>query len=252
MSAKGRNVAGYEPDPADFYATPYWATRAILPVLGMTGPVNGDTPTILDPFAGEGAILDVCKAAGYRTVGTELHAGRSLKANTGGHPVVQGNSLVDEWPKADVVITNPPYSMAIDAVKAALKFIAAHGVDAAFLLRMGFLGSQERADFHRAHLPDFHVLPRRPQYAMSISCSKKKKTSCEWGVRIPFLPNGETSTPVPARCEKCGAEIASSSSDASEYAWFVWGPNRGGRWSVLDVEPAKPSTVNDKQTSLFT
>jgi len=24
--------------------------------------------------------------------------------------------------------------------------------------------------------------------------------------------------------------------DASEYAWFVWGPGRGGKWQVLDLE----------------
>jgi hypothetical protein len=27
--------------------------------------------------------------------------------------------------------------------------------------------------------------------------------------------------------------------DASAYAWFVWGPGRGGRWSLLDVEAAR-------------
>jgi len=248
MSAKGRNVAGYEPESSDFYATPYWCTRAILRLV--TPSTQGRPPIILDPFAGEGAILDVCKAAGYQTAGIELHAGRAERAASSGHAVQQGNSFVDEWPKADAVITNPPYSMTIDSVKAALKFVATHGVDAAFLLRLGFLGSQDRADFHKNNLSDFYVLPRRPQYAMSVSCSKKK-TGCEWGVRIPYLPTGELSEPAPARCPKCSAETTSSSSDASEYAWFVYGPNRGGRWSVLDVEPAR-AVAETKQIGLFT
>jgi hypothetical protein len=27
--------------------------------------------------------------------------------------------------------------------------------------------------------------------------------------------------------------------DATEYAWMVWGTGRGGRWSVLEVEGAR-------------
>lgn len=27
--------------------------------------------------------------------------------------------------------------------------------------------------------------------------------------------------------------------DASAYGWLVWGPGRGGRWSILDVAPAR-------------
>lgn len=28
---------------------------------------------------------------------------------------------------------------------------------------------------------------------------------------------------------------ADGRTDASDYAWFVWGPSRGGRWQILDV-----------------
>jgi hypothetical protein len=33
-------------------------------------------------------------------------------------------------------------------------------------------------------------------------------------------------------------EGRTGSTDSSAYGWFVWGPGRGGRWQILDVEPA--------------
>ena len=50
MSATGRNVAGHERAADDFYETPGWCTRAILPQLGTPA-------TVLDAGAGSGAIL---------------------------------------------------------------------------------------------------------------------------------------------------------------------------------------------------
>jgi hypothetical protein len=181
MSATGRNLVGNERRPDDFYATPAWATRAVLPHLRMQPPV-------LDPCCGEGAILRVC--LDYWPCGIELDGERAAKAPG---VIRRGDALGGAaWPSHRTIITNPPYSLAMEFIQRALAEAPADA-DVAFLLRLNFLGSQRRAAFHRMYPSDVYVLPRRPSFT-----------------------GGGT--------------------DATEYCWMVWGANRGGRWSILEVE----------------
>ena len=75
-----------------------------------------------------------------------------------------------------------------------------HGTVCA-LLRLNWLGAQERREFHRTHPADIFVLPRRPNFmAGQINPKTGKKFT----------------------------------GDATEYAWFVWSNNRtGGNYFVL-------------------
>lgn len=65
------------------------------------------------------------------------------------------------------------------------------------LLRLNFLGAQKRAGFFRDHAPDVYVLPRRPSFGKNKDGRK--------------------------------------GNDATEYAWFVWGPQRFRRRGLLQV-----------------
>jgi hypothetical protein len=230
VSATGRGASsGYERHPDDFYATPYWATRALLPMLYVA-----EDAAVLDPFAGEGAILDVFTPR--RTLGIEIDVGRAVRPWP--HGVTCADALTPSlpWPRADLIVTNPPYSIAMEAILRALSHAAecrAGGIDVAFLLRLNFLGAQKRADFHRRYPADIGVLPRRPSFVCSLSC--ERKPACKWTRTIAYAPSGELREPKPPKCQLCSAATVSSSSDATEYAWFVWGPGRGGRWRVLDV-----------------
>lgn len=186
MSATGRGavrIAG------DFYSTPAWAVRAILPFL----PVG----SALDPCCGEGAILNACNDAwvhceDVELLGYEIDAGRAARVR--GHTVDVRDALGDAgWFKRPLVITNPPFSLAIEFAERSLREQLSYGGTTALLLRLGFMAGQKRAPWHRANPSDVYVLPKRPSFAA----------------------NGKT--------------------DASEYAWFCFGPGRGGRWQVLEV-----------------
>jgi hypothetical protein len=194
MSATGR---GRVRNKDDFYETPEWCTRAILPHL-KPGPV-------LDPCCGEGAILDVVNdewalAGNQRvtvdTIGIEIDRARWATATRTGHHVFHRDALAPEkWDLPHTkcqVITNPPYSLAMEFILRAA--IEVPNQDRAFLLRLNFLGSQKRAKWLRGNTPDVFVLPKRPS----------------------FTPDKKT--------------------DATEYAWMIWGPGRRGVVKILEIE----------------
>lgn len=196
MSAANRSVAAgtaHVRPEGDVFETPAWATRAILQCVSTAGRV-------LEPSAGRGAIVRELLAA--RVAPAQLHACELNEAfgvglNELGVFVHLGNFLDSDEIEGfdasfDLVIGNPPYRDAEAHVRRALACRRPGGT-VAMLLRLGFLASSGRAEFHREHPCDVLVLDRRPS----------------------FVNDGRT--------------------DAADYAWCVWAPGRGGRWSVLDT-----------------
>lgn len=147
--------------PDDYYATPAWVTRAILPHLKSPG-------SILDPAAGTGALLE----AAWGKFGTaDLHAieidsERFIACQSLGIATTCGDALSMAWPRADLILANPPYALALQFVMCACHHLRIWGTgQAAFLLRLAFLESKERNAFLRHRMPDkIKVLPRRPAF----------------------------------------------------------------------------------------
>lgn len=155
MSATGRSDVRH---PDDFYATPAWCTRAIAPHLRLF-PERG----AYDPCAGSGAILDVMLDLGCTTSGLELDAERARQAQLRGHGVHSRDALGEyPWrvPERGLVVTNPPYGLALEFVRRALGECS----HVAMLLRLPWLASQKRAAWMRANTPAVYVLPRRPSF----------------------------------------------------------------------------------------
>jgi hypothetical protein len=189
----------------DFYATPAWATRAILRAAFPNAPSR-----ILDPAAGDGAILAVAREmmpetrlAAFETNDTPerreagLRRARLASVTDGGHVVFRDSLATPPWrdvdgQRFDLILANPPFSLAMDFLERSLAEVEAGG-EVAFLLRLAFLASMKRAAFHRGHPCDIYILPKRPS----------------------FTPDGKT--------------------DSADYAWFVYGPGHAGAWSILDL-----------------
>jgi hypothetical protein len=175
----------------DFYATPDWCVRAILPHLPFAG-------SVLEPMAGDGAIVRTLVCAGHPCVDMiEIDPTRAAALRGMGDDIHVGDALAPEanwlWEcPHGLVITNPSFRLAHELVARAVSAQRPHGGTTAMLLRLGFLAGQKRAAWHRANPCDVYVLPKRPS----------------------FTGRG---------------------TDATDYGWFCWGPGRGGRWQVLEV-----------------
>lgn len=143
----------------DYYPTPPDVTRAILDTLA---PQPG--AVVLDPSCGDGAILDVASERWCVTRGIELDSSRASTALAKGHAVTAGDALARSWPSCDLLVQNPPFSLALDFVRRAAQYAAERGSMTASLVRLSFLSSKGRAAFHREHPADVYVLAGRPSF----------------------------------------------------------------------------------------
>lgn len=188
MSATGR---GSIRQTHDFYATPAWAVHAIADHLGPHRYT-------LDPAAGSGHILAALRDHDPRRFGVlrGFEIQTDIPVVTDNIPMTIRDALGPEsWGNVDLVTMNPPYMMAMEFVQRAIHEVGRTAGTVAALLRLNWLGSKKRAEFHRQNPADVYVLSKRPSFIYS---------------------------------DKSG-----SSTDATEYAWFVWGPFRGNRWFIL-------------------
>lgn len=185
MSATNRGLERIE---HDFYETPEWLTAAFLPHLW---PNYYPPSTVLEPAAGLGAISRVVQAHWPAAVIDQMDL-----VDRGAPGVLQADFLAEDFgdTRYELVITNPPYSLAQEFVTKALTLAPL----VAMLLRINFLGGQGRAGWMRSHTHHLHtyITPRRPPFSVN--------------------KHGKLGT------------------DATEYAWFVWGVSPG--ITILDTE----------------
>ena len=207
-------------DEHDYYPTPAWVTLAILPHLPAFCEV-------IDPCAGEGAMLDAVESfAPCETSGFEIDARRAELAARKRHAVSATSALTEyaHWGSFDLAILNPPFSLAEEFVRRAIAEAAPQRAHVAALLRLAFLESAGRVQLHRDHPSDVFVLANRPSFI-----DPDAYRPC------PRCKGGSAPRPGEDRCVRCkGKTQIKGGADSTAYAWFVWGPGRGGRIQVLD------------------
>lgn len=221
MSSTNR---GASRENLDFYRTQPRPIDALLDTLDLRPDM-----LVLEPAAGDGAIVRRLLERGHnpeRIHAIELDPGRAAIVRQ----IVPNVHCADymKWrarEQYDLILTNPPFALATTFARAALGMVKENGT-VALLLRLNWLGSKERARFHREHPSDTLILPMRPEFIASMSCSAKRQ-GCMYRESLPI------EAPRPKLCPLCGAKTMCSTTDSIEYAWFVWGPRRGNRWFIL-------------------
>ncbi|KAA5604368.1 SAM-dependent DNA methyltransferase [Roseospira marina] len=94
--------------PNDFYPTPPDVTRALPAVEALPN-------IIYDPACGDGAMLDVFKALGFKTIGSDIEPrGAMINAKRQDFLTVRGT-----LPETVAIVTNPPFKFAAEFVRQA-------------------------------------------------------------------------------------------------------------------------------------
>lgn len=115
----------------------------------------------LDPAAGDGAFLKN-KNANWTALEIQPRFQQDLENLVGANNVIIDNYLDAKLlPIYNVIITNPPFSLALEFIKRSIELKPNFVI---LLLRLNFLGSVERSDYLREHMPDIYVLPNRPSF----------------------------------------------------------------------------------------
>lgn len=166
MSAKGRGR--HDGGDVDFYPTPAWAVHRLL---DDCGPSLLWVDRAIEPSCGDGAIVRAVDswshANGVQLVdwtGVELRRD-AVSPDTRLASLVEGDLLRWDWfggQEYGLALGNPPFSLAEQFIARCLN----HCGVVAMLLRVSFLGSDERVPFFRGigANPALRVLPDRPSF----------------------------------------------------------------------------------------
>lgn len=126
---------------SDFYPTPPECTQALVDFLGLLREY-----VIWEPACGEGHISEVLKFNGYKVISTDLY--------DRGYGDGIEDFLTSAGKECDMIITNPPFSLAEDFIRKCLSL----GKPFALLLKSQYWHSAKRRDLFFEHKPAW-VLP---------------------------------------------------------------------------------------------
>jgi len=126
-------------NPNDYYPTPLSAFYPLLPYLMHH-------TQIWEPASGDGRLIAAMRLEGLSAGGNDLQSGYDF--------------LLDNS-RYDTIITNPPFSLALEFAHHAL----AHADHVYLLLRLNFLASQKRKSWWEQHEPScLFILSERPSF----------------------------------------------------------------------------------------
>ena len=175
MSATNRRA---KRNPYDFYATPEDVVQNVLNHFDLTKYGN----EILEPSAGNGNICKIVKAMypNKNLTGLEIREEEQDNLNAICDQVMCGDYLkLNSSKKYDIIIGNPPFSLAKEFVEKSLDLLNENGV-LIFLLRTAFLESKKRFDFWQSNpVTGLYVLSKRPSF---LSGGGTDATSYSWFV----------------------------------------------------------------------
>ena len=142
MSSKNR---GSIPQENDYYPTPISAITPLLDRIDFSR-----VTTFLEPCRGDDRILNLIPESKIK-FWAEISKGR--------------NYFDYKFEDIDLIITNPPFSIAIEFLTKSLS----EGKTVCYLQRLNWLGSKARKDFWNSNPPSkIFVLSKRPQFKREL------------------------------------------------------------------------------------
>jgi len=143
----------------DYYPTPAWCIDIFLPYIDTSG-------YILEPSAGDGNIVRSLLKFGVKKEqieAWELDEERAITCSKIVRTLNVDAFLVSPNKRPNLIIGNPPYSLALEFVKLSLRTIANNGT-VAMLLPLAFVTSVQRSIFHHNNPSDIFVFSNRIRF----------------------------------------------------------------------------------------
>ena len=159
MSATNR---GSIRKPYDFYATPIDVVKNILTKINL----NKYGDKVLEPSAGNGNVVQGLKEIYPQkdVTALEIRAEEKETLREKSNKVIIGDYLNIDVGKYDIIIGNPPYSLAKEFILKSLDNLNDDGI-LIFLLRTAFLESKSRYQFWQENpLSGLYTLSKRPSF----------------------------------------------------------------------------------------
>ena len=197
MSATNRNPLRPRV-PHDEYRTPLWAINAMQSCIHWWS-----IDTMLDPCAGDGRILReaLTHRPSLRVESCEIRDGKDYFDQVY-HPI-----------PFDLVMTNPPFSIAQDIITKAL----IDGNAVVMLQRLNFLASQARREWWQQNPPShLFVLSSRPCFIHVCAGHPRTSNNLSKGCGASYHADD-----APTVCTHCGGRVRPGT-DATDYAWYAW------------------------------
>ena len=164
MSSTNRHNASKR-HVADYYVTPQWCIRDFMKAfledvennfIGLN--THNSDLLILDPCAGG----DEHHEMSYPAVLTDILGCNitTLDIREDSRATIKCNFLEQSLPDYGIVITNPPFNIALDIIRKAISVTQEHGY-IIMLLRLNFLGSKTRKPFFDEFMPEYIYVHNR-------------------------------------------------------------------------------------------
>lgn len=172
MSATQRNKPGHERMTNDLYSTPSWCIRRLVEKFPELADLSMNRNSVwLEPAAGKGNLVQELNLALPQRPTWDLYdidgQHEAALRNLGDTYICNFcHTKITRPCQYEVVITNPPYSIAMEFIEKAMEFKPKYTV---MLLRTNFLASEDRSDFMSTYTPDLYVLPNRPCFVRGKS-----------------------------------------------------------------------------------
>lgn len=134
----------------DFYATPNWCYELLNSYIDWD-----KVYTTMEPCCGDGRIVDWILKKNIKCVYSDIERRFDL-------PLLRVcDYLTTPMDKVDLIITNPPFSLAFEFLQKGLQ----ESRSSCWLLRLNFLASNKRSKWFKEHEPDaLYVLSKRPSF----------------------------------------------------------------------------------------
>jgi hypothetical protein len=150
----------FERVSGDRYYTEAWVTEALLDRVRFRG-------TIWEPACGRGDMVEVLRRYGYRVVASDI-AGAEL--GCGGARAADFLTTPPLCTGEFSIVTNPPYTLAEQFIRAALRLTRAGGGMVAMIMRNEYDCAASRRDlFERRAFTTKLVLTRRPKWVDALA-----------------------------------------------------------------------------------